>query len=264
MEKHLNSFRKARTALWSLLFLSFLSWIGCGDLDALKKEAEEAEKAPTFLILCDLTTSVDASSIDSVAAHAANIFRKLPRPSNAIFLPVEANQFSQELLRHQKSHPQKPSERRAMEKKEEELAVEIEQVIKDRYAKINVELGKKDPARSCIITSISRAQDIIKRAHHSSLLILSDMVVECNTSLLGELYFTERRFKQAQALLENWEPDFDLSKVHKVTIIPSTTGEIQDHGFISSVKLIQTWKEIFRKLNYQGDLHFQPWVPDTL
>ncbi len=255
--------------------------VACGGerSDSSSSRVKKKKDYSVNVVLCDLTASSINDNIDSIASRAAQIIYALPQPGKIVFLPVEEDIFVDPLLSFEKVkvRPKKPSERDALEeayqKGVEEKAELIKAAILAEYQRIENELGERDPARSCIVNYIERANDFFlketrdttERKYTTRLFILSDMVEICNYSGLNgsRIRFTPGNERAVQEAVDNYQPDFDLSYLDEVYILAFTNTDFDRSKKLASVVIKNLWEDIFTKLNYRdaGLLSFEPMVP---
>ncbi|MEL7004637.1 MAG: hypothetical protein AAFN93_18160 [Bacteroidota bacterium] len=153
------------------------------------------------IVLCDLSTSVDTSSIDKIVLDSQKILEGLPENSFVSYYPIDFDPTLRALFAHtQQPVPYKPSLRRQYPRKLNELSDSLENNILKAYQRRIPQAGERDRPRSCILRSLYNASKLFDQQMVNStdsvnyeyeLVILSDMIEECENSPVGKLFFTK-------------------------------------------------------------------------
>lgn len=265
------SHRLLKNYLWGFLFMFLIS--GCEESQSLgKNQITSDSKVPVVLIFCDLTTSVDPSSIKKVARDAYNLILSFPHNTKLIIYPIDESPFVKPILDF--TYPSKATKsseihkNKTIVKRAAKFAYDtILQLYQDEYS--SDKAGNR--AISCMMRSLETAHSQflqyknVKGNNYSyELIYLSDMLEECSTSPVGAIFFTKQYFKDALKKLDTYKPDFDLSYAD-VTIIISVEQYATASAYISYEELKNAWKNVFIKAGFSAEqfsgFNFLPTIP---
>jgi hypothetical protein len=93
------------------------------------------------------------------------------------------------------------------------------------------------------------------RSSQKYFILISDMIEECDASIVGELYMNTKNGRNAQSIfedvkervLQNYEPNFSLSGI-KPIIIHLTRQDQSAISTLAQVQFEQMWQEIYLKM----------------
>lgn len=256
-------------ALPFLLLMICTMSCNCGDM---KPYVPKKSSYKLTVVLCDLTTSISENSIDTIANRAARILKVADAPSTICFTSIDSDQFAPPISRFELKTPAKPTDRKIIKEALEEEIEALPQKIRDKYKQIKLNLDGDDPARSCILSSIKGADQIFRsldkdtsKSYTYSLVILSDMIMECNDSELGKVRFTPNGYENAKRKVKAYTPEFDLSYVDNLYVIPYSNEEYSKSK-LSSAEIQALWVDLFEKLKYPNsrEIHFVAMIPPKL
>lgn len=255
----------------SLLFIFMFS--GCGETKSMDNNQETSNNnTAVVLIFCDLTASVDSSSIRKVARDAYNLIFVFPYQTRLIIYPIDESPFVKPILDF--TYPSKATKNSQIHKNK----IWIRNVARSAYDSIinlyhaeysNSKTGSRPI--SCIMRSLETAhcqfmqfKDVSGKKYSYELIYLSDMLEECGTSPVGPVAFTKKYFRNSLERLEAYQPEFDLSYAN-VSIIISVEQYAMESAYISYEELKTAWKKVFMKVGFSAEriegFNFLPTIP---
>lgn len=259
MTKH-NSF------ILALFFLSTLLF-SCDAPDSVPKESAQKVVA---IIFCDITASVDSSSIHQVARNAAKLLLKFPQGSILYFLPIDETPFVEPILKFNKPLiGSKVTDRIKNKRKIADAARILHNKILSRYREINADIESQNFPRSCIIQTLEVAHRIFlqfpsRNQYAYELIYLSDMLEECEDSPVGKIFLTDKNYNHAEKKIRKYSPAFSLSDVN-LTVIAAFEKHREHTTYINYEKRKAIWKQIFMKAGFSeeqfNNSHFLPGIP---
>lgn len=152
-----------------LFIISFNVFYACKD----PREYFRDTPQNIMVVLCDITKSLDTSSINKVKENALKILNKYPE-AEIYFFPIDSNLYTNPLLGKKSYKNMRYSEKSASEKKDvETLKINIEQTYRNRNTRA-----------SCIIKGFTMAANKFKEFkpkenYKFKLIFLSDMLEYC-------------------------------------------------------------------------------------
>ena len=250
-----------------LLLIFLFGYCGSEDPSQIRKK-----KDVVAIIYCDLSTSVDSTSIYKVADDAQKLLNYFPRGSILHFYPIDQSPFVSPILEFTKPLLGGTSSEEAENEMFINMAAStIYNQIIQKYRKINSNPKDRNVARSCILRTLETAHLLFRqyriipnKNYKYELIYLSDMLEECYDSPIGPLFMTKRYHQLAKEKLESYNPNFDLSYA-KISIINSVDFEKGPSPYIKYEDLKNLWKKIFLKVGFTEeqiiDFNFSPRIP---
>lgn len=196
-----------RAPIFLIALLTVLS--GCDGCKPIKPSPKPFQ---VYIVLCDMSGTTNYSEVrQNIIGHAAEIALRMPVNASVHYLAIEDRDYNRKLMSLTKSMPNvvKPSVQK--------------QILKSfvGYAdSVRTTIGKFHPKyeHTCITHAIKRAYEIAKeeRARREDvtikLIILSDMVEECPSNIVGKR--TELDFRTGASGSRMVEFDF-LTRVEE-------------------------------------------------
>lgn len=224
------------------------------------------------VVLCDLTTSVEESSIKKIARDAYELVKVLPEGAQVEFYQIDDNPFIPPILSYTKPlrPTTRPSEVRKYPLRLEKEAKQVGEMIYQHAQKIKYKTSASI-AKSCILTGFKTAHGVLKQypreEYDWELIVLSDMIEECNNSPVGNVYFTHKGYGNARKKLQSYTPKYDLGYAN-LSIIVSASYQPKDLKYLHPDKLKELWQIVFEKVGYSKEqldsIYFGPKLPYRL
>lgn len=233
--------------------------------------AQSIKSKVIAVIFCDLSTSIDTSSIQEVAKTAGRLFLKFPPGSKMYYYPIDESPFIKPIIIYEKpKRPRTTSEKERYMITERRKAREIYNRIVKLYYEVYYSPEARNRPISCMIRTLNTAHSIFSQ-HYSvnknvtfELVYLSDMIEECQNSPIGPIYMHKKNYSIIKKRLSSYRPNFNLSFAN-ISIIRSFEKYATLTSYVSSEKLEELWKIIFMKVGFtrsQADsIEFFPTIP---
>lgn len=203
------------------------------------------------IVLCDLTRSIDTTSIDSIAAHAGLLYRCSPRHSSWYYYGIGATDYNCRLGEYDNEKTGRMS-RAEMAERDSTLGVCADSIcchIREAYH----EFGYK---QTCITSALKTVYDKVKDRRQAgdtaevNLIILSDLVEECENSPFGGLWFnTHNNYQESMKRMDTISVSpFDLRVLDvNIYVVPESKNE---HTHVSRSEMEDAWRKIFKRYGY--------------
>ena len=220
------------------------------------------------VIFCDITTSVDSTDgIKSVANNAANLLLKFPPLSILYFRPIDKSPNVKPIFEF--TIPAASNLKGEKDQRTQHIETQAQNLyneILNRYNEIN---SDDKNARSCIIQTLDIANRLFKPYQESQnysfeLIYLSDMLEECDESVLGSLFMKENLCDHVFIKADSFQSDLDIGFVN-LTIITAVENDVENSQYFNYENRKTFWKKIFLKVGFSPEQfeksHFLPGIP---
>lgn len=237
-----------QSVLCFTIIASLLLFGGCGPG---KTEATRAEKS-LVIVLCDVTNSAkDSTTLINIKKCAQRVFDEYGDNTIISYCPITNSSYPGPFLEFEKIPLTDPQ---PMDK-EEKMNIELE--IRDSIAKtIDSIFRNSSYQNTCIIQGIQESYNSFALAakdsiSHFELVILSDMIEDCNSKLgpiildnKGNYESSKRRILSKRPLAD---PQYDLAKMNvAVEIYFASTDQL----LVQKDDMIEIWKTILERFGY--------------
>lgn len=232
-------------------------------------------KPSLILVFCDVSNSVDSSSIKNVISKAKMIISALSDGSKIVIYPIDDNDYPEKIL--ELSSPKNKEDdnftgilkeqvdkdkKTQLEKLLNEKAVELETKINSRYEEILNDKSSKH--RSCIFNTFSKINEFFKNEdsekYNFEVIYLSDMIEQCNSNV-GSVFICGGKKgdlpTKKEEVLKNIDtnllPTINLKKlIGKNISIVITTKMMgsSDYKCLSPQNHLEIWEKAFGKAGY--------------
>lgn len=250
-----KSFPQAIFGLGLCVFLSLLfNSFSCGEVTYPPHQGADSL---AILVLCDLSSSIDSGGVATIAARCSSIVSQMPSGSHVAFFPIEDNARLTALGSFYKQRPRKASQKYEIEELASNFAMDIAKEVKAYYVKTKSEIEAKK-SRSCIWSNIKARLSWLQQfsdQYCKKLVIMSDMIEECNSSPIGKLYlqkraFTERVEKRVKQTASNELKSISNTDIY--CIFSSHAYSLTEKGFLPAHEIEEIWTIIFQGMGYTG------------
>ena len=111
-------------------------------------------------------------------------------------------------------------------------------------------------AKSCIVRGLETAYNALKHYSPSDyrweIILVSDMVEECDNSPVGKLFMTPEGYKHALKGVDTYQADFDLSHAD-LSVLVVRDYQPGDPSYLQPEHLQQLWETVFTKVGYSSE-----------
>ena len=226
----------------------------CGNIDP-----PENGKENIYVVLCDLTTSLDSTSISRVASVSKKILKEIPDGSKVCFYELNDNHYKQAFYEEKIARFSTTlSEEKKMLEKNKQNADSLELLILNKGKEYTNESLSNQP-NSCIVGGLRKASTFLRdegsqdtSKYNYWVIILSDMLEECNSSPLGSTFMKPEYLSTIDANIEKYNPDFDLSYAN-VRVCLTSENNSKKNAYLRNEQLEEVWQKIFKKLGIGED-----------
>jgi hypothetical protein len=250
--------RRAAKIICILTVLICTSAYSCRPCDCVDCCVDPKPKKRMEFIFCDVTHSLNKSESDRVASMAVSILNGLPVETEYRIYPIQAEttqlapiNIDDEPVIHEKdknADVQAALDKRRGEKLTQELAKLYKETNTDR---------RRDDMRTCILNAINFAgnqfQQFSADSYDRELIIVSDMLEECNDTPLGRpVNIHKHDITQEIELAKQFPQGTDLSGVRIIIITPITEDSYikEDDGRRPPPNALKEfWGTIFSRCN---------------
>lgn len=247
-----------------------LSWtLSCSTAPVESQQS----RGKVVLIFCDVTSSLNPEERDSVSNLAAQIVQNLDPPVDFQVLPILLDtERSDVLLEGSISSLVKPSDKARLAEKRKRIPAALKKKIAGLYESAN---RPSDPNRSCIVNALDRASRIfVQYAQNKNLdlhlIILSDMLEECETSPYGRILLNKKDIRPEIERAKGSVSLRNLSGVQVALVLP-----VRNNGssYVAppTGQLEEFWRAVFGKAGLttaqddsQGLFYFGAGLPQRM
>lgn len=222
---------------------------GCSGCKIQKTKGDGVEVVN--IVLCDLTRSLDSTSIDSTANHAASLLMHSANHTDWYFFGIGSTDYNEPLCQYSNKGARRSSE----------LSDSLQ------FAALTLEAGRlhdrikalyksNDYQQTCITYALKTAYDKIKERKDANdslwfnLIILSDLVEDCSHPALGEIHFINKiSFDKSCLCLQKKDTLlFNLKSLGvSIYVVPESTNELVH---VNRIDMDNAWRLIFRNYGY--------------
>lgn len=265
MFDEIRSYRSQLTGfalVWTTCVFGLFLLVGCGrnEADQSKPSREVTVKAePTVLALvfCDLTGSMDSSSVRMSAEAVANILLSLPPGSQFEIFPIDFSGRIAPIEGTTEGKPKKPSEVGKIKALNKDQAIRVGNQLLDLYGR---KFAPHPSRNSCIVQTLELADAIFKQyrakadqEYEFEIVYVSDMLEDCVNSSLGAASFETASFSDVMKEVSHFEPKVDIGFARLSIIIPARPYVENTRSSLTDAQLKEVWEKIFRKVGFDDD-----------
>lgn len=245
-----------------LIIIYILILTSCTDDDRPDQPIEKDIKT-NVLVLTDLSGSIHESCAGSLKITFDSILSKLPEISSLEVYTISEDYYAKNWLK--------------VETKAEIVGSDRKKNIKeknDATNKLNTLLNikrQKAPNNTCIYNSIVRSDNRFKALqndktfeHRNILIILSDMVEQCDNSFNRQpLHLNKTDISDKQQYLDSLKIELDMSYINQVQFVSCTDAIHNNPNFPIGDQLQIFWANALSKLNIgRGNISFGPEIQE--
>ncbi|MEO0468660.1 MAG: hypothetical protein AAF206_03495 [Bacteroidota bacterium] len=237
----------------------------------------------TLMVYCDFTTSLNLESSAEIQKFGEWVLKHAPRPANIEFYEISRVAKASYLQARLEAKPDGLSGFDETIWEKEELA-NVEGYVNQLREEVDKLKGKyeSDPdyrgANSCITNTLLQANKYLRpilaadSSHQAYLILISDMIEECENSVLGKMYMNTRsasavpaRFEAIHEQVETKDPvPTEFARV-KPLILQVTQQDQKNPFSLYQSEFESLWQDIFLKLGFSEVAikrwHFLPQPP---
>lgn len=239
------------------LLLVFASWLaGCH-----RNETEKVNKL--IIVLCDISNSVTLrdrggkGSLDIVRSSVRDIPNLLKGTGRIFYLPVSSNM---------NERPLPEDGIRQIRGNSADLMDQdtLNQRSLGGVCQTLDSLAGCHPT-SCILSSIEHSYDLFQEKRQGGdsmdLVIISDMLEDCRLSPAGGVSLNLDNPQVVNALADKYKPNVSFQGLPLRVTIVNTAPAISD---VELYRLTSLWRQLFKKMNYNGTVNIRTTLPDQL
>ena len=226
-------------------------------------------KKTACVILIDPTLALEEAGFKQMARSVYRIAKALPENSIIEVRQIDDDPYLAPVVNYtvppRPSSP--PSAIRAYPVKVENGAKSLGQKVFLHLQDIRKQTPDTRP-KSCMVRGLQTAYSFLKHypqsSYHWEVVVISDMVEQCDNSPIGKLFFTPKGFANASQRIASYQADFDMSYANlSVQVVKDYQPGNPD--YLHPDKLRGLWDGVFEKVGYSqaqiANMYFGPTLP---
>ena len=252
--------------LFVLLFISIGLAMGLFNIGKSKGSGKEkalstgnlhspsAPKQTVCIMLIDPTMALEEAGLKKIARSVFQITKALPANSVIEVRQIDDNPYLAPLASYTVPAPpvSPPSAIRAYPLKVEKGAKMLGESVFRQLKAIKAETPDTSP-KSCIVRGLETAYNALKHypqsTHRWEVIVMSDMIEECDNSPIGKLYMTPEDYDTTQERIKSYKPSFDLSHAD-LSVLVVRKYQPGDPEYLHPDNLRELWNTVFTKVGY--------------
>lgn len=233
------------------------------------KGLKNIKKENIVVVLCDFTTSLDSNSIEKVSEDAYELITNLPKRSKVVFYEIIDQAYKEPFFKYDiRPRSSRPIAKAKFAEDRANMADSLKRLMLDIG---NIRIND-NTANSCITRGLKQADTAFRTygkkntdKYEFSVIILSDMIEECATSPIGNIFMKEKNRTQINGSIHKFQCRLNLSYANLYVIMSSSKSK-KDSPYMKNEELEDVWIKIFKKFKFSEKaidmtIPFSPNVP---
>lgn len=244
-----------------LLFFIPLVIISCKPSDSKDKIVAQDDKRNVYIILCDVTRSIDSINVSQrIAEHASKIYSSSPYNSYYYYYSIGDDDYNTLIYEGKKIDEVVPYSKKDQVERlhSDTIPLRIQEAVRDTY--------RKEPIyqKTCITMALLSAYKKIDEESKQEdanfkIIILSDMIEECDSSPCGFINMNGLVHKTNIEKTKNTLAKPPLSIIRnlaKFNVEICFVFESENRNYrLQERELEEYWKNILQHFGYSMDSH---------